>query len=147
MVLTLGAACALVFSLWHNLVALAIAGGVFGLCGLSVPGLFGAACGDHFGSRQAVASLGFVTAFMGIGQIIGPYVGGALEDHFKSLGPSYLVSAAVFVVGACVALFLRDRRPAQGSAPCAAPGLASDPALDTAAGPASMQSIHSNQAP
>lgn len=110
MVMTLGAACALVFSLWHNLVALAIAGGVFGICGLSVPGLFGAACGDHFGARQAAASLGFVTAFMGVGQTMGPYIGGTLEDVFGSLAPSYLLSAGVFVVGAVAALFLRDKR-------------------------------------
>ncbi len=111
MVLTLGAACSVVFALWHSLIALAVAGGVFGLCGLSVPGLFGAACGDHFGARQAAASLGFVTAFMGIGQILGPYLGGALEDLSGSLTVSYLVSAGVFVVGAVAALLLRDRRP------------------------------------
>jgi MFS family permease len=99
-----------VFGLWHNTIALAIGAGVFGLCGLSVPGLFGAACGDHFGARQAAASLGFVTAFMGVGQTIGPYVGGALEDAFKSLTPSYLLSAGVFVVGAVASLFLRERR-------------------------------------
>jgi predicted MFS family arabinose efflux permease len=110
MVMTLGAACAVVFALWHSLVALAVSGGVFGLCGLSVPGLFGAACGDHFGARQAAASLGFVTAFMGVGQTIGPFVGGALEDAFGSLAPSYLLSAGVFVIGAAAALFLRERR-------------------------------------
>ena len=111
MVMALGAACAVVFSLWHNIFALAAAGGIFGLCGLSVPGLFGAACGDHFGARQSAASLGFVTAFMGVGQSIGPVAGGALEDAFKSLAPSYLVSAGVFVVGAVAALFLREQRP------------------------------------
>ena len=112
MVLAVQAACAVAFALWHNIAALSIGAGVFGLCGLSVPGLFGAACGDHFGSRRAAASLGFVTAFMGVGQIIGPYVGGALEDAFGSLAPSYLVSAGVFAVGAVAALFLRDSRPA-----------------------------------
>jgi predicted MFS family arabinose efflux permease len=111
-VLGLQAVCALVFALWDNIAALGIGAGLFGLCGLSVPGLFGAACGDHFGSRRAAASLGFVTAFMRVGQTIGPYVGGALEDAFGSLTPSYLVSAGVFVVGATAALFLRDRHPA-----------------------------------
>lgn len=107
-VLALGAGCSLVFSLSHNILALAVAGGLFGFCQLSVPGLFGAACGDHFGVRKVAASLGFVTAFMGIGQILGPYVGGALEDRFDSLAPSYLLSAGVFIVGASAALFLRD---------------------------------------
>jgi predicted MFS family arabinose efflux permease len=110
-VLGLQAVCAVVFALWDNIAALGVGAGLFGLCGLSVPGLFGAACGDHFGSRRAAASLGFVTAFMGVGQTIGPYVGGALEDAFGSLTPSYLVSAGVFVVGAAAALFLRDKRP------------------------------------
>lgn len=110
-VLSLQAVCALVFALWQDVVALGVFAGVFGFCGLSVPGLFGAACGDHFGSRQAAASLGFVTAFMGVGQTIGPYVGGALEDVFGSLTPSYLVSAGIFVVGAVAALFLHDRHP------------------------------------
>ena len=111
MVMLLQAGCAVAFALWHSTPALAVGAFFFGLCGLSVPGLFGAACGDHFGARRAAASLGFVTAFMGVGQTIGPYVGGALEDAFGSLTPSYLVSAGVFVVGAAAALFLRDKRP------------------------------------
>lgn len=106
------AAVALVFALWHNLTALAIASAVFGICALSVPALFGAACGDHFGARLAAASLGFVTVFVGIGQMLGPYVGGALEDVFSSLAPSYILSAAVFGAGAIASLFLRERRPA-----------------------------------
>jgi predicted MFS family arabinose efflux permease len=126
-VMALGAGCALVFAFWHDLIALAVAGGVFGLCGLSVPGLFGAACGDHFGARQAAASLGFVTAFMGVGQTIGPFIGGALADHFNSLTQSYLLSAGVFVIGAGAALFLRDRRAAST--------------------PAAMQSAHIREAP
>jgi predicted MFS family arabinose efflux permease len=110
-VLGLQAVCAVVFAVWDNLAALGVGAGLFGLCGLSVPGLFGAACGDHFGARRAAASLGFVTSFMGVGQTIGPYVGGALEDAFGSLTPSYLVSAGVFIVGAAAALFLRDKHP------------------------------------
>ena len=85
-VLIVEAVAALVFALWNNTAALARAG-LFGLCGLGVPGLFGAACGDRFGARLAAASLGFVTVFLGIGQVVGPYVGGALEDAFSSLGP------------------------------------------------------------
>lgn len=59
----------------------------------------------------ASASLGFVTAFMGVGQAIGPYIGGLMEDAFSSLAPAYLLSAAVFVLGAVAALLLRDARP------------------------------------
>jgi predicted MFS family arabinose efflux permease len=108
------AAVALVFALWHNTAALAVGSAVFGIFALSVPALFGAACGDHFGPRLAAASLGFVTVFVGLGQIMGPYVGGALEDAFGSLGPSYLVSAIVFAILGLVSLRLRQGRPEAG---------------------------------
>jgi predicted MFS family arabinose efflux permease len=109
------AAIALLVALWHNAAALAVGSAVFGICGFSVPALFGAACGDRYGARLAAASLGFVTAFVGVGQMIGPYVGGALEDAFGSLAPSYVVSAGVFTLGAVVSLLLRDSRPAMRS--------------------------------
>ncbi len=111
-VFTVQAAVALVFALWNNIAALAIGAAVFGVCALSVPALFGAACGDHFGARLAGASLGFVTVFVGIGQMAGPYIGGGLEDVFSSLGPSFLLSAAVFGLGAIASLFLRDSQTA-----------------------------------
>jgi predicted MFS family arabinose efflux permease len=115
-ILFVQAAVALVFALAHSLAALVVASAVFGLSGMGVPGLFGAACGDRFGARLAAASLGFVTVFVGVGQIIGPYVGGALEDNFSSLAPSYVVSAGVFVLAGVVALMLRDSPPPMQSA-------------------------------
>jgi predicted MFS family arabinose efflux permease len=115
-VLLVEAAVALVFALWHSIAALVVGSAVFGLCGLSVPALLGAACGDKYGARMAAASLGFVTAFVGIGQIIGPYVGGALEDAYGSLVPSYLVAAGVFAAAAAVSLLLRDERPVMHAA-------------------------------
>jgi predicted MFS family arabinose efflux permease len=111
-VFLLEAAAALSFAFLHNLAALAAASVVFGLSGMGVPGLFGAACGDRFGARLAAASLGFITVFVGVGQIVGPYVGGALEDGFSSLTPSYLLSAFIFILAAVAALLLRDSRPA-----------------------------------
>ncbi len=74
-------------------------------------GLIGAACGDAFGDRLVFIALGFVTIFIGLGQALGPYVGGALEDRLGSLGPSYLLSAGLFAVAAVTALFLPDVRP------------------------------------
>lgn len=111
MTFVLEACAALVFSLSHSAAALAIAAAVFGFSAFSMPGLIGAACGDRFGAGLASTSLGFVTAFMGVGQAIGPIVGGSMEDAFSSLGPSYLLSAVVFVIGAGAALLLRDARP------------------------------------
>ncbi len=106
----LNAVAALVFALWPNLVVLALSGFLLGLGALSMPSLIGAACGDEFGSVLAPASLGFVTIFIGIGQAVGPYLGGLLADVYSSFVPSYLLAAAVFVVGALASLFLRDAR-------------------------------------
>jgi predicted MFS family arabinose efflux permease len=102
----LQALCALVFALWPSVAALVFASWVFGFCALSMPSLMGAACADRYGVRLASASLGFVTVFLGIGQATGPYVGGALEDAFSSLAPTYLLAAGVFTLGAIVAAFL-----------------------------------------
>ena len=120
-ILFVQAAIALVFALVHSLPALVAASAVFGLSGMGVPGLFGAACGDRFGARLAAASLGFVTVFVGVGQIIGPYVGGALEDSFSSLAPSYVTSAGVFALAGVLALLLRDSRPAMQAAHTSSP--------------------------
>lgn len=102
----LQAGCALVFALWADIVALAVASWVFGFCALSMPSLMGAACADRYGVQLAPASLGFITVLLGVGQATGPYVGGALEDAFASLAPTYLLSAGVFALGAVTAAFL-----------------------------------------
>jgi MFS family permease len=105
-IFVLEAVAATLFAVRPGMAALVISAVVFGSGVFSVPGLIGAACGDRFGARVAFASMGFVTIFIGLGQATGPYVGGLLEDVFGSLGPSYLVSAAFFAVGAVAALLL-----------------------------------------
>jgi MFS family permease len=55
--------------------------------------------------------LGFVTIFTGVGQAVGPYIGGLMEDAFSSLGPAYLLSGGIYLLGALLALRLRDARP------------------------------------
>ncbi len=113
-VFALEGACGIIFALWNSLPALAAASWIFGFCGLSVPSLMGAACADCFGVRLAPASLGFITFFLGVGQTIGPYVGGALEDFASSLTSTYLLSAGIFAAGTFVAVFLR-RPGSQGA--------------------------------
>ncbi|NLO27259.1 MAG: YbfB/YjiJ family MFS transporter [Actinobacteria bacterium] len=81
------------------------------LCGLTavaVPGIVGAGCGDQFGPVLASASLGFVTIFIGVGQVLGPYAAGLMADAFGSLKYSYLLAAGVFLVGTVLAAFLRE---------------------------------------
>lgn len=96
------------FAWGPNTFALAASAFLLGSCGINVAAVIGAACADRYGLVLASAALGFVTIFTGAGQALGPYVGGYLEDVFSSLAPAYLLSAGLYVVGAVLALRLRD---------------------------------------
>lgn len=110
------------FALRPGLAGLVISAVVFGSGVFAVPGLMGAACGERFDAALAYAAFGFVTFFIGAGQAIGPYVGGALEDRFGSLGPSYVVSAGVFVLAAVAAFLLPSTRARHSAGGAADPG-------------------------
>ncbi len=109
-ILALQGVAACLFGFRLGTAALILSAIFFGSGVFGVPGLVGAACGDGFGARLAFMSLGFVTVFIGIGMVIGPYVGGLLADHYSSLGPSYLLAAGVFLLSAVAAFCLRDAR-------------------------------------
>ncbi len=98
----------LLFGLRPTMATLVLSSVLFGASGPAVPGLVGVACSERFGYRLASASLGFVTILVGLGQTIGPYVGGVMSDAFGSLGPTYLLSAGVFFAGAIAALLLGE---------------------------------------
>jgi len=102
------AVAALVFACGSVTPALAFSAVIFGLAGMGVPGVIGAGCGDQFGAVLASSALGFVTIFMGVGQIVGPYVGGELADVSGSLSYSYLLAAGLFCAGALSAAFLEE---------------------------------------
>ena len=77
-----------------GLPVLALSAVLFGSTGLAFPGLMGVACADRFGPKLASASLGLITILVGAGQAIGPLIGGAMNDAFSSLAPSYFFSGA-----------------------------------------------------
>jgi sugar phosphate permease len=97
---------ALLFALPSGTALLVLSAVLCGSGAFSVPGLMGAACGDHFGARLAPAALGFVTVFIGVGQAVGPYVAGALADAESSFGPPYLLCTGAFIIAAAAALLL-----------------------------------------
>jgi predicted MFS family arabinose efflux permease len=117
--LLLAAIAAFLFAWTLGLAALVVSTLLFGSTGMVIPGLVGAACGDKFGPRLASASLGLVTVLVGVGQTIGPFLGGLLSDVFSSLRPTYLLAGAVFVLAAIAALLLGRTR--------STPGASSDP--------------------
>lgn len=87
---------------------------LFDVTTVAIPGTVGAGCGDQFGSTLASTSLGLVTIFLGIGQVLGPYLAGRMADSFGTLKYSYLLAAGVFFAGAVLSAFLRESRPAAG---------------------------------
>jgi MFS family permease len=89
-----------------GLPALAVSAVLFGSTGLAFPGLIGVACADRFGPKLASSSLGLITILVGAGQALGPLIGGAMNDAFASLAPSYIFSGAVFVAASVTALLL-----------------------------------------
>jgi len=102
------AVAATLFALCPSMPGLVISAFLFGLTSIAVPGIVGAGCGDQFGPMLASASLGFVTVFLGIGQVLGPYLAGVMDDVFGSLTYSYLLATGVFFVGAALAGFLQE---------------------------------------
>jgi len=66
-----------------------------------------AAAGDYVGPRLAPAGLGFVTIFFGIGQALGPAVGGYLADTTRSFFIPFLLASAVSLAGMVSSLYLR----------------------------------------
>ena len=102
------AVAAILFALWPTTPGLIISAFFFGLTAIAIPGVVGAGCGDQFGPMLASASLGFVTIFLGIGQVLGPYLAGAMADAFGSLTYSYLLATGVFFAGTVLAAFLRE---------------------------------------
>ncbi len=80
---------------------------VFGLTAWSIPTIMAAAAGDCVGPRLAPAGLGFITLFFGIGQALGPWIGGRLADLTGSFTGPFLLAVAVSLIGAVLSLSIR----------------------------------------
>ena len=80
---------------------------VFGLTAWSIPTIMAAAAGDFVGPRLAPAGLGFITLFFGIGQALGPALGGVLSRHQRSFTVPFLVAGGLSLLGGCVSLGLK----------------------------------------
>jgi MFS family permease len=80
---------------------------LFGLTAWSIPTIMAAAAGDFVGPKFAPAGLGFITLFFGIGQSIGPALGGYLADTTQSLTTPFLVAGAISLTGMIFSLYLK----------------------------------------
>ena len=80
---------------------------LFGLSAWSIPTIMAATAGDLVGPRLAPAALGFVTLFFGIGQSIGPALGGYLADASGSFMLPFLVAGIISFIGTIFSLYLK----------------------------------------
>ncbi len=80
---------------------------IFGLTAWSIPTIMAAAAGDTVGPKLAPAGLGFITLFFGVGQALGPALGGYLADQTHSFVIPFLLAGGVSLVGAVSSLALQ----------------------------------------
>jgi sugar phosphate permease len=80
---------------------------LFGLTAWSIPTIMAAAAGDFVGPRLAPAGLGFITLFFGIGQSIGPALGGYLADVSNSFTLPFLIAGGISFVGMIFSFYLK----------------------------------------
>jgi len=84
-----------------------LSAGLFGLTAWSIPTIMAAAAGDFVGPRLAPAGLGFITLFFGVGQALGPVLGGYLADTTNSFTVPFLVAGGISFMGMILSLFLK----------------------------------------
>ena len=80
---------------------------MFGFTAWSIPTIMAATAGDFFGHRLAPAGLGFITLFFGIGQALGPALGGYMADLSQSFTMPFLVAGCVSFVGMISSLYMK----------------------------------------
>jgi sugar phosphate permease len=98
-----------IFFLWKDTAGFYVSAFVFGIAAFSIPTIMAAASGDAVGGRLAPAGLGFITLFFGIGQALGPVIGGWLKDVTGTFTHAFALSAAVSLLGAVGSLILKKR--------------------------------------
>src|SRR3972149_6750723 len=99
----------LIFAFWKDSTGFYLSAVVFGIAAFSVPTIMAAASGGAVGGSLAPAGLGFITLFFGVGQALGPAIGGWIKDTTGTFTYAFLLSAAVSLLGAAGSLVLRKK--------------------------------------
>ncbi len=97
----------IVYALLKNEAGFYLSAILFGLTAWSIPTIMAATAGDFTGPRLAPAALGFVTLFFGIGQSIGPALGGYLADISHSFTLPFLVAGGISFLGMIFSIYLK----------------------------------------
>ncbi len=102
----------LVFGVSHSLLAIYLSAALFAITAWSIPALMSALAGDVFGARLVPAALGLMTVVFGIGQIISPYLAGAIADATQSFALAFVLAGIFSLLGAGGAMFLSEAKSA-----------------------------------
>jgi sugar phosphate permease len=97
----------IIYALVHNTFGIYLSAILFGVSAWSIPTIMAAAVGDFVGSRLAPAGLGFITLFFGIGQALGPALGGFLVDISHSFTVPFAVAGGISFVGMVFSFYLK----------------------------------------
>jgi sugar phosphate permease len=99
----------IILAYWKDYTGFYASAVVFGIAAFSIPTIMAAASGDAVGGRLAPAGLGFITLFFGIGQALGPAIGGYIKDSTGTFTNAFILSAIVSFAGALGSLILRKK--------------------------------------
>jgi sugar phosphate permease len=87
---------------------------LFGLSVFSVPIIMAASAGDYLGPRLAPAGLGSITVLFGIGQAMGPTIGGRMTDISGTFKGAFALSTFLAIMGlggSLLVIRFSSRRP------------------------------------
>jgi len=98
-----------VFAFWKDSTGFYISAVVFGITAWAIPTIMAAASGDAVGGRLAPAGLGFITLFFGIGQALGPVIGGLLKDSTGTFTNAFILATIVSLIGGFGSLILKKK--------------------------------------
>lgn len=90
--------------------ALIVSIGCFGLVAWSIPSIMLALIGDLVGSQNTVKAFGSITFIFGLGQILGPYVAGALAESSGDFSVAFLLASFMTALAVILSSRLRVRQ-------------------------------------
>ncbi len=99
----------IIFALFDSLVAFYISAILFGLSAWGIPPIMAAAVGDFVGKDDlATVGIGFITLFCGLGQVLGPLLGGCLRDITGTFALSFFAATLISILGLAGSLLLLE---------------------------------------
>lgn len=106
LVFTVQMASYALFGLWREPAGSYLSAALFAVTAWSIPAIMVSAVSELLEPRLASAAYGFLSLFIGIGQVAGPFVAGRMTAHTHSYAQGFVLAAAAALVGAAGSLAL-----------------------------------------